>query len=79
MLLVNASILLNHLVSSSSFALCLSCLLNSSHHGDELAELDVSITVLVNLLDDGVDGLHAQLVGSSKAENLTDFISRDHA
>ena len=82
-MLVNVSILLNRLVSSSSpsssFVVCLSLSLKSSHHCDELAELDISITVLVNLLDDGVNGLHAQLVGSSEAENLANFFSRDHA
>ena len=58
---------------------CCDSLLEASHHHDELLELDLSVTVLINLLDDGVDGLQAERVGSTKAQNLSYLISRDGA
>ncbi len=57
----------------------LCCSVQARHHGDELAELDVSVAILVNLLDDGIDGLDTKSVLASEAENLTNLISRDHA
>jgi len=54
-------------------------LFEAGHHSDELLELDLTVTVLVDLLDNGVDGLNAEGVSATEAENLTDLISGDDA
>ena len=58
---------------------CCDSLLEASHHHDELLELDLSVTVLINLLDDGVDGLQAERVGSTEVQDVSDLISGDDA
>ena len=49
--------------------------LNSGHHHNEFLELDFTVTVLINLLDDGVDGLEGERVGSAEVQDVSDLIS----
>ena len=51
--------------------------LKTSHHGDELLELDLSVAVLVDLLDNCVHGLSRERVGATEAEHLPDLVRRD--
>jgi len=51
----------------------------ASHHGDELLELNLTVSVFVNLFDDGVNGLDAQGVGAAETEDFTDLFCRDDA
>ena len=54
-------------------------IIDACHHGDELLELNLTVAVLVNLLDDLVDGLGAQRVGATEAENLSDFVGGNNS
>ena len=53
------------------------CVLKTSHHDDELLELDLSVAVLVDLLDNCVHGLSRERVGAAEAEHVPDLVSRD--
>lgn len=47
------------------------------HHLDELFELDLTIAVLVHLLDDCVHSLLTKRVGTTKAEDFSDLVRGD--
>lgn len=68
-------------LATVGFSLCslVSChlLLEASHHGDELLELNFTVTVLVDLFDNAVDGLDAERISATEAENLADLVSGD--
>merc|ERR1712032_123089 len=52
---------------------------DSFHHFDELLERDLSISILVDLLDDRIDGSFAELISSSERKDLLDFVGRDNS
>ena len=54
-------------------------LFETGHHGDELLKLDLAIAILVNLLDNCVDGFSAERVRATEAENLADLVGGDDA
>ena len=54
-------------------------LVKAGHHGDEFLELDLSVPIFVDLLDNCVDLLLAEGVGAAEAEHLTDLVGRDDA
>ena len=65
----------NRLSWVSSYSLTRHLLLETSHHLDELLELDLTVTILVDLFDNGINGLNTERVGASEAENLADLVS----
>ena len=68
----------NRLSWVSSYSLTRHLLLETSHHLDELLELDLTVTILVDLFDNGVDSLNAKSIRATEAENLADLISGDN-
>ena len=60
-----------------SYSLTRHLLLETSHHLDELLELDLTVTILIDLFDNGVDSLNTKSVCATEAENLADLVSGD--
>ena len=48
---------LSALTSLHSLTLVLYGVIKSRHHGDKLFELDLTVAILIDLLDDGIDCL----------------------
>jgi len=48
------------------------------HHLDEFLKGDLSISVVVDLLDNGVKGCFVKLVGATKREDFLNFIGGNH-
>ena len=61
----------------TSSLLGLLCFFNSSHHHDKLLKLDLTVAVLINLPDDGVDSFGREGICSTEAQDFSNLLSRD--
>jgi len=57
-------------------SICTGCV-KLCHHSHELLKLDLSVAILIYLLNDSVYGLSGEGVGAAEAEHLSDFVGRD--